>query len=58
MSRHPHGYHWSSLATSPYRPLLSAGLQGFIPYHHRAAVCRYELVILHLLGHVKGSTSY
>ena len=56
MSRHQHGYTWASLATPPYRPLLSAGLQGNIPYRHRAAVCRFELVVLPLLVHVKGST--
>ena len=56
MSRHQHGYPWSSLATTPYRPSLSAGLQGYIPYRHRAAICRFELIALPLLGHVKGST--
>ena len=37
-SRHQHGYLWLSLATPPYHPLLPAGLQGYIPYRHRAAV--------------------
>ena len=27
--------------TSPYRPLLPAGPQGYIPYRHRAAVCMF-----------------
>ena len=29
MTRHQHGYPWPSLVTPPYRPLLSAGLQGY-----------------------------
>ena len=41
---------------TPYGPLLSAGPQGYIPYRHRAAVCRFELDILSSLVHVKGST--
>ena len=51
---------WISLTLSrhpPYHPLLLAVPQGYIPYLHRAAVCRFELVTLPLLGHVKGSTS-
>ena len=56
MSRYQHGYPWPSLATPPYRPLLPVGLQEYIPYLHRAAVCRFELVVLPLLSHVKGST--
>ena len=56
MSHYQHGYPWHSLATPPYRSLLPVGLQGYIPYLHRAAVCRFELVVLHLLVHVKGST--
>ena len=35
-----------SLATSPYHSSLLAGLQGYIPYPHIAAVCMFELVIL------------
>ena len=50
----PHGYPWPSLATSPHRSLPLAGLQGYIPYPHRAAVCMFELVILLLLGHMWG----
>ena len=56
MSCHQHGYPWPSLATPPYCPSLPAGPQGYIPYLHRAAVCRFKLVTLPLLGHVKGST--
>ena len=56
MSRHQHGYPWSSLATGLYRQSLPAGLQGYILYRHRAAVCRFELVVLPLLDHLKGST--
>ena len=46
----------SSLETPTYRPLLPAGLQDYIPYRRRAAVCRFVLVVLPLLVHVKGST--
>ena len=56
MSRHQHGYPLPSLAIPLYHPLLLAGLQEYIPYRHRAAVCRFELVVLPLLDHVKGST--
>ena len=56
ISRYLHGYPWLSLATALYRPLLPAGLKGYIPYRHRAAVCRFELVVLLLHVHVKGST--
>ena len=48
------GYHWPSLATSPYRSSPLAGLQGYILYPHRAAVCMFELVTLLLLGHMWG----
>ena len=50
-----HRYPWPSLATSPYRSSLLVGPQGYIPYPHRAAVCRFELVVLLLLGHIRGS---
>ena len=46
----------------PLLPSLSivhsflADPQGYIPYQHRAAVCRFELVVLPLLIHVKGPT--
>ena len=43
------------LATLPYRPLLPAGLLGYIPYQHRAALYRFELVVLSMLVHVKVS---
>ena len=45
-SCHQHGYPWPSLATSPYPSSLLAGTQGYIPYPHRAAVCRFELVAI------------
>ena len=32
MSCHRHGYHWPSLAISPYCSSPLAGLQGYIPY--------------------------
>ena len=41
MSCRQHGYPWPSLATSPYRSSHLAGLQGYIPYPHIAAVCMY-----------------
>ena len=50
-----HGYPWPSLATSPYHSSLLAGLLGYIPYLHIAAVCVFELVVLLLLGHTRGS---
>ena len=56
LSRHQHGYPWSSPATPLYCPSLPVGLQGYILYWHRAVVCRFLLVILLLLVHVKGST--
>ena len=55
MSCRQHGYPWPSLATSPYHSSLLAGLQGYIPYPHIAAVCMFELVVLLLLGHMQGS---
>ena len=55
MSCHGHEYPWPSLATSPYHSSLLAGLQGYIPYPHIAAVCIFELVVLLLLGHMRGS---
>ena len=54
MSRYQHGFPWPSLTTPPYRSLLPAGLRDFIPYRHIVAVCRFELVVLPLLVHVKG----
>ena len=50
-----HGYPWPSLATSPYHSSPLAGFQGYIPYPHIAAVCMFELVVLLLLGHMRGS---
>ena len=52
MSCRQHRYPWPSLATSSYRSSPLAGLQGYIPYPHRAAVCMFELVVLLLLGHM------
>ena len=40
----------------PYRPLLLAGPQGYSPYRHWAAVCRFQLVVLPSHVYVKGST--
>ena len=43
---------------SPLVPIVHsppAGLQGYIPYPHRAAVYMFELVVLLLLGHMWGS---
>ena len=56
MSRSQHGYPWPSLSTSPYHSSPLAGLQGYISYHHIAAVCMFELVVLLLIGHMRGST--
>ena len=39
-----------------YCTLLPVDLQGYILYRHRTAECRFLLVILTLLHHVKGST--
>ena len=36
---------------SPYHSSPPAGLQGYTPYPHRAALCIFELVVLLLLGH-------
>ena len=42
-------------ATSPYRSSPPPGLQGYIPYPHRAAVCMFVLVVLLSHGHMWGS---
>ena len=55
MSRHLRGYPWPSLATSPYHSSPPAGLQGYIPCPHTAAVCRFVLVVPLLHIHVWGS---
>ena len=55
MSCHQHGYPWPSLATSPYHSSPPAGLQGYILCPHIAAVCKFKLVVLLLLGHMWGS---
>ena len=55
MSCRRHRYPWPSLATSPYHSSLLAGLQSYIPYPHIAAVCIFDLVVLLLHGHIRGS---
>ena len=55
MSCRQHRYPWPSLATPPYRSSLLVGPLGYLPYLHRAAVYRFELVALLLLGHMRGS---
>ena len=54
LSCHLHRYPWPSLGTPPYCSSLLADPLGYIPYPHRAAVCRFELVSLPLLGHMRG----
>ena len=39
-----------------FRPSLPVDLQGYILDRHRAVVCRFYLVVILLLVHVKGST--
>ena len=56
MLRYQHVYSWPSLATPSNRPSLSADPRGYIPYRHRAVAWRFELDVLLLLVHVKGST--
>ena len=51
MSCRQHGYPWPSLATSPYHSSPPAGLLGYILCPHIAAVCKFGLVVLLLLGH-------
>ena len=55
MSCRQHGYPLPSLATSPYHSSPPAGLQGYILCPHIVAVCKFELVVLLLLGHMWGS---
>ena len=50
-----HGYPWPSLATSPYHSSPPAGLQSYILCPHIAAVCKFGLVVLLLLGLMWGS---
>ena len=51
-----HRYPWLSLSRhSSLSIVASAGLQGYIPYPHRAAACMFELVVLLLLSHMWGS---
>ena len=49
------GYPWPSIATAPYHSTLRVGPQGYIPYPHRAAGCRFELAVLLLFDHMRGS---
>ena len=56
MSRYQHGYFLLSLATPPNCLLLLGSPQGYILYQHRTAVYRFELGVMPLLVHVKGST--
>ena len=55
MSCRQHGYPWPSLATSPYHLSPLVGLQGYILCPYIAAVCKFELVVLLLHGHMWGS---
>ena len=64
ISSHHHHYHHVvllariSLTLSrhfSYHSSLLAGLQGYILYPHIAAVCMFELVVLLLLGLMRGS---
>ena len=55
MSCRQHGYPWPSLATSPNYSSPPAGLQGYILCPHIVAVCKFELVVLLLHGHMWGS---
>ena len=49
-----HHHPWPSLSNSSYRSSPLAGLQGYIPYPHRAAVWMFQQVVLFLLGHMWG----
>ena len=49
MSCRQNGYPWPSLATSPYHSSPPAGLLGYIPCPHIAAVCKFGPVVLLLL---------
>ena len=55
LSCHQHGYPWPSLPIPPYCSSLLTGPQGYILYPHKAVVCRFKLVSLLLLGHVRES---
>ena len=55
MSCRQHEYPRPSLATSPYHSSPPAGLQGYILCPHIVAVCKFELVVLLLHGHMWGS---
>ena len=53
---HHHHHHHHVAPSDPLSPFLQAGLQRYIPYQHRAVACRFGMVILPLLVHMKGST--
>ena len=55
MSCRQHGYPWRFLATPSYHSSPPAGLQGYILCPHIVAVCKFELVVLLLHGHMWGS---
>ena len=55
MSSRRHGYPWPTLATSPYHSSPPAGLQSYILCPLIVAVCKFELVVLLLHGHMWGS---
>ena len=46
ISCYQHGYPWPSLATPTNRLIASSRVQDYIPYRHRAAVGRFQLVVL------------
>ena len=50
-----HHKHRPSLATFPNRSSPLAGLLDYIPYPHIVAECMFVLVVLLLLGHMRGS---
>ena len=55
LSRHERGSSCASPTTIIYRPSLPVSLQAKIVYLHRAVVCRFSMVVLPLLLHMKGS---
>ena len=55
MSCRQYGYPWPSLATPPYHSSPPAGLRVYILCPHIVAVCKFELVVLLLHGHMWGS---
>ena len=55
MSCRQHRYPWPFHATSPYHSSPPAGLPGYILCPPIVAVCKFELVVLLLHGHMWGS---